>query len=208
MNDLQIKCIQVVSDNITTVAHLNHLGGNIKDLSDLTKDIFNLAYTHNIRYSSQTFSGETKHSCRQALTNIRKTVNSVETRSSHFQTSKPVVRQTHNRQICGLYEFPVPTIQHSPLGSLYERYRRSSAKQLEGSQQFCKSSYTAHTGSVDSYKNSKGDRDNCRTVFTRPTVGEYSAHPVNSTTFALPSLSKVNWFIGKNPEPRKNLKWK
>ena len=46
VNDLSNKCIQVLSDNITTIAHLNHLGGNIKDLSDLTKAIFNLAYTH------------------------------------------------------------------------------------------------------------------------------------------------------------------
>ena len=48
VNNLQNKCIQVISDNITTVTYLNHLGGNIKDLSDLTKAIFNLAYSHNI----------------------------------------------------------------------------------------------------------------------------------------------------------------
>ena len=180
----------VLSDNITTVAHLNHLGGNIKDLSDLTKAIFNLAYTYNIDIQAKHLAGKQNIHADRALTDIREQYVSVETGSSHFQTSKPVVRQTYNRQICRFNEFPVPNLQQSPLGSLYERYRRPSAKQLEGAQQFCKSSYTAYTISVESDKSSKGNRDNCRTVLARPTVGEYSAHPVNSTTIRLTKLKR------------------
>ena len=37
---IQGKCVQIVSDNITTVAYLNHLGGPVQELSVLTETIF------------------------------------------------------------------------------------------------------------------------------------------------------------------------
>ena len=47
----------IVSDNVTTVAYLNHLGGPAKDLSDLAMAIWSLAYKEDIALSAKYLAG-------------------------------------------------------------------------------------------------------------------------------------------------------
>ena len=49
---IQGKCVQIVSDNITTVAYLNHLGGPVQELSVLTQTIFMEAQQANATLSA------------------------------------------------------------------------------------------------------------------------------------------------------------
>ena len=46
------KSVQVVSDNISTVAYLNHQGGAAQDLSNMAKAIWSLAFHHGIQIST------------------------------------------------------------------------------------------------------------------------------------------------------------
>lgn len=47
------KHIQIVSDNISTVAHLNHLGGPCYDLNQIAAGIWDLALQHNVTISAK-----------------------------------------------------------------------------------------------------------------------------------------------------------
>ena len=122
----------------------------------------------------------------------------METRSSYFQSSEQAVWQPYNRQVCRFDEFSVSTIQQSALGSLYERYRCTSSKELDVAQQFCESPYTVDSGNAKCHKKSKGDRHNSSPILARPTVDKYSAHPVNSTTIRLTKLKQSK--LGRHRE--------
>jgi len=52
------KAVQVVSDNISTVAYLNHQGGPAQDLSNMAKAILSLAFHHNIQVSACYLAGK------------------------------------------------------------------------------------------------------------------------------------------------------
>ena len=52
------KTIQVLSDNITTVAMINGLGGRIKLLDDITRTIFRFTIQNNITISAQYIAGK------------------------------------------------------------------------------------------------------------------------------------------------------
>ena len=55
---IQGKCVQIVSDNITTVAYLNHLGGPVQELSVLTETIFTEAQQANVTLSARFLAGK------------------------------------------------------------------------------------------------------------------------------------------------------
>ena len=55
---IQGKCVQIVSDNITTVAYLNHLGGPVQELSVLTETIFTEAQQANVTLSACFLAGK------------------------------------------------------------------------------------------------------------------------------------------------------
>ena len=65
---------------------LYHLEGNIKDLSDLTKAIFNLAYIRNIDIQAKHLAGK-----QNIHEDIRKQYISVEIRPSNFQISQQTI---------------------------------------------------------------------------------------------------------------------
>lgn len=52
------KAVQIVSDNIWTMAYLNHLGGSVKELSDMAKAIWSLAFHHSIQISARYLAGK------------------------------------------------------------------------------------------------------------------------------------------------------
>lgn len=52
------KHIQIVSDNITTVAYLNHLGGPCMELNKIASGIWELALEHNVLLSAKHIQGK------------------------------------------------------------------------------------------------------------------------------------------------------
>ena len=55
---IQGKCVQIVSDNITTVAYLNHLGRPVQELSVLKETIFIEAQQANVTLSARFLAGK------------------------------------------------------------------------------------------------------------------------------------------------------
>ena len=55
---IQNKNIQVLSDNITTVAYINHMGGPIKQLTNIAKDIWKEAIHSNITITARYLAGK------------------------------------------------------------------------------------------------------------------------------------------------------
>lgn len=51
------KSVEVVSDNISTVAYLNHLGGPARDLSDMATAIWSFAFQHNMHITPRHLAG-------------------------------------------------------------------------------------------------------------------------------------------------------
>ena len=51
------KTVQILSDNVTTVAFINHLGGNVTQLTELAKAIWALAFQHNINLIAKHLPG-------------------------------------------------------------------------------------------------------------------------------------------------------
>ena len=54
---LRGRSLEIVSDNISTVAYLNHLGGSYMDLANLTTAIWGLAFHHNIHLTARYLAG-------------------------------------------------------------------------------------------------------------------------------------------------------
>ena len=52
------KSIQIVLDNITTVAYLNHLGGSTQQLSKIASAICTFAYENNVSLSARHHAGK------------------------------------------------------------------------------------------------------------------------------------------------------
>ncbi len=52
------KSVQIVSDNISTVAYLNHQGGSAKNLSDIATSIWSLAFRMDIHISARYLAGK------------------------------------------------------------------------------------------------------------------------------------------------------
>ena len=55
---LENKTIQILSDNITTVAYINHMGGPMEELTDVAKQIWAEAIQHNITVVAKHLSGK------------------------------------------------------------------------------------------------------------------------------------------------------
>jgi hypothetical protein len=51
------KSVEIVSDNISTVAYLNHLGGPAQDLSEIATAIWSLAFQHNMHITARHLAG-------------------------------------------------------------------------------------------------------------------------------------------------------
>jgi hypothetical protein len=58
MTVLKGKSVQIMSDNISTVAYLNHLGGAVQELSDMAKAIWSLAFHNGILISARYLAGK------------------------------------------------------------------------------------------------------------------------------------------------------
>lgn len=58
INQVSDKHVQVVSDNITTIAYLNHLGGPCVELNNIAAGIWELALEHNILLSAKHIQGK------------------------------------------------------------------------------------------------------------------------------------------------------
>ena len=208
IRELANKCIQILSDNITTVAHLNHLGGNIKDLSDLTKAIFNLAYIHNIDIQAKHLAGKQ---------NIHADRLSRISENSTFQWKlNPRIFKLANR--------------------LYGNHTIDRFADLTNFQ--CKTYNSLHwdpyTSGIDALAQTNWNSHNnfvnppiqlipeVLKVITRQKANATIVAPFwpaqtwahtlltlsTAPPFELPNLNKVDWCIGKNPEPKKNIKWK
>ena len=55
---LRNKTIQILSDNITTVAYVNHMGGPMSQLVEISKSIWKIALEHNISITARHLSGK------------------------------------------------------------------------------------------------------------------------------------------------------
>ena len=55
--NLRNKVVQVLSDNVTTVAYINRLGGASQQMSDLMTTIWSFALNHNIQLTARHLSG-------------------------------------------------------------------------------------------------------------------------------------------------------
>ena len=55
---IENKTIQVLSDNITTVAYINHMGGPVKELTEIAKLIWAESIMHNITIVARHLSGK------------------------------------------------------------------------------------------------------------------------------------------------------
>ena len=55
---LKGKCVQILSDNVTSVAYLNQLGGPSRELSDLTRSIWLYAHRHGIVVTAKHLAGK------------------------------------------------------------------------------------------------------------------------------------------------------
>ena len=51
------KCVQILTDNVTTVACINNLGGNVPELTALTKSIYSVVYQNNIQIQAKHLAG-------------------------------------------------------------------------------------------------------------------------------------------------------
>ena len=52
------KCVQILTDNVTTVACINNLGGNVPELTALTKSIYAHVYQNNIQIHAKHLAGK------------------------------------------------------------------------------------------------------------------------------------------------------
>ena len=55
---IENKTIQILSDNVTTVAYINHMGGPIEELTDIAKLIWAEAVQYNITIVARHLSGK------------------------------------------------------------------------------------------------------------------------------------------------------
>ena len=130
---IQGKHIQVLSDNVTTVAYINHMGGPSKELSDLMSTIW--AYIHSIGdyIMCQTSGRDTEAKSRTEQIGVPIRLVPAATGISNIGEN---VGSPHSRSICCNAQFTVGQIQQSLHGPRVRRSRCVSTAKLEIQEKF------------------------------------------------------------------------
>ena len=58
INQLRNKSVQVLCDNVTAVAYVNHLGGRDKEFNDVVSALFTICHENNIQISAKWLAGD------------------------------------------------------------------------------------------------------------------------------------------------------
>ena len=208
VGELSNKCVQILSDNVTTVAHLNHLGGNIKDLSDLTKSIFNLAFTHKIDIQAKHLAGkQNTHADRLSRVSENSTF---QWKLDHriFKLANRLYGTHTIDRFADLTNFQCNTYNSLHWDPYTSGIDALAQRDWMIHNNFVNPPIQLIPEVLNVIKSQKA---------TATIVAPFwPAQPWTNTLltlsiaqpFALPSLSKVSWCMGKNPEPMKNVRWK
>ena len=113
-NQLKGRRVQILSDNVTTVAYINHLGGASQDLSDLMTTMWASAQQINVTLSAKHLSGVVK----ETADGLSRLESPYEWRlhPSLFRMINADMGPAHSRSVCKSNDKTVAKVQFSTCG--------------------------------------------------------------------------------------------
>jgi len=196
-DQLKNKRVQVLSDNITTVAFINGMGGSTQKLDVISRALHVDAINGGIHLTAKFISGRNNWKA-DFLSRIKSTY--------EWKLHSNLFRMSPHRQIRFYIVHTIGTIQFNVLGSSNIRNERAGAKRLRLNEQLCECSVRIYSQSATNYKGTAGCGYNNRTQVARTDLVQRLSF--NDSRTASMTLSRRTVIAkGPNKEPLKNKKW-
>ena len=162
------KRIQVLTDNITTAAYINHLGGPSQDLSQLASAIWMEAHDKKTHTKCTIPERLPQYDSGRPLETFRTL--RMATQQGPVSVFKSYVRPTHNRPLRNAHKHTVTQLQQQVRGSVFFGDRRPRPKGLGQAQQFCESTIQNDSTSFEGHRGTRGKSNPNSTMVASATV--------------------------------------
>ena len=167
-----------MTDNVTTAAYINHLGGPSPALAQLASALWMEARPRQITRPECTApSGKVECDSRRAISTLRPL--RVATQREPVRVPKPTMGTIHHRQICDNVQHTVANLQQQVCGPIHIGSGCLGPTRLEQAQQFCKSTVPIDTKSYTSRRKPEGAGNSSCPMVASSTVVPEIATPVS-----------------------------
>ena len=197
------KTVQLLSDNIVTVAYINHLGGPCPKLTELAKAIYAEAFALRNLTTGRASGRMSEHYSRPPQSPVpTKHIQLVDTSSCVPSPGSDLGVALH-RSICGYNKSCASPIQQPIPRPPHGRGRRSGSDRLGRTQQLCKPPFSLLASHTQNYNRTESGGHSDSPMVASPAVVQYDAEIIGQTSL---KITKKQADVGQGATPRASEK--
>ena len=174
------KHIQILSDNVTSVAYINHQGGPIPNLTNIAKDIWAEAICHNITISARHLAGKENTLADELSRQVDK--HEWMLAPPAFSILRLSVGSTHRRPVRISDIYATTGLQQQIQGPKWYGSRRAGSVGLEDGEQLRKCPLPTVRQGADTHRTSEGACNGSRAALASPALVREACQPSSDVT--------------------------